>query len=62
MYAFDAYVVAEIPYGVAPNTHRLYDIEFFMGRPRRGDNFTSLVKVLQTLYSKRQKHLFLPGH
>ena len=33
-------------------------IEFFRGRPRGGDNFTSLFQVLQTLYSKRQKHPF----
>ena len=33
-------------------------IEFFRGRPREGDNFTSLFQVLQTLYSKRQKHPF----
>ena len=35
-------------------------MEFFRGRPRGGDNFTSLFQVLQTLYSKRQKHPFLP--
>ena len=33
-----------------------YLIEFFRGRPRGGDNFTSLLQVLQSLYSKRQKH------
>ena len=35
-------------------------IEFFRGRPRGGDNFTSHFQVLQTLYSKRQKQPFLP--
>ena len=35
-------------------------IEFFRGRFRRGDNFMPLVEVFQTLYSKRQKHPFLP--
>ena len=35
-------------------------LEFFRGRPRGGDNFTSLFQVLQTLYSKRQKRPFLP--
>ena len=33
-------------------------IEFFRGRPRAGDNFTSLFQVLPTLDSKRQKHPF----
>ena len=35
-------------------------IEFFRGGPRGGDNLTSLFEVLQTLYSKRQKHPFSP--
>ena len=35
-------------------------IEFFRGHPRAGDNFTSLLQVLQTLYTKRQKHPCLP--
>ena len=36
-------------------------IEFFRWGPRRADNFTSLFqKVLQTLYSKRQRHPFSP--
>ena len=35
-------------------------IEFFRGRPRGGDNFTSIFQVLQTLYSKRQNHPLLP--
>ena len=36
-------------------------IEFLRGCPRRGDNFISLLQVLQTLYSKRQKTpFFLP--
>ena len=34
-------------------------IEFFRARPRRGDNFTSLCQVLQTLCSKRHRHPFL---
>ena len=38
----------------------LWKVEFFRGRPRGGDNFTSLFQVLQTLYSKRQKHPFSP--
>ena len=37
-----------------------YIIEFFRGRPQGGDNFNSLCQVLQTFYSKRQKHPFLP--
>ena len=35
-------------------------IEFFRGRPRGGDNFTSLFQAFQTLYSKRQKHPLSP--
>ena len=33
-----------------------------MGGPERGDNFTSLFQVLQTLHSKRQKHPFSRWH
>ena len=35
-------------------------IELSRGGPRGGDNFTSLFHVLQTLYSKRQKHPVWP--
>ena len=38
------------------HTFAWYFIEFFRGCPRGGDNFASLFQVLQTLYSKRQKH------
>ena len=31
------------------------------GGPRGGDKFTSLFQALQSLYSKRQKHPFLPS-
>ena len=34
--------------------------EFFRGGPRGGDNFASLLQVLQTPNSKRQKHPFKP--
>ena len=43
---------------ISPEVSKI--IEFFRGRPRRGDNFMSLFLVLQTLYSKRQKHPFWP--
>ena len=33
-------------------------IESFRGRPRGGDNFTSLFQVLKTRYSELQKHPF----
>ena len=36
-------------------------IEFFRGRPRRGRQLYFTFQVLQTLYSKRQKHPFSPS-